>query len=127
MTSEGLGLSREDVETLARAEESLWRAKTRYDRDLMDRTFAPDFFEFGRSGRAYGREEMLFDHDPKATIDAVLPLQEFEARAIAPNVALVTYVSEVAYGGQVERGRRSSLWTLGPQGWELRFHQGTPI
>ncbi len=45
-------LTPDDIETLTRLEESLWRAETRYDPVLMDRIFADDFFEFGRSGRS---------------------------------------------------------------------------
>jgi hypothetical protein len=39
----------------------LWTRAIRYDRGLMDQLFAPDFHEFGRSGRRYPREEMLLD------------------------------------------------------------------
>ena len=37
-------------------EESLWRAETRFDRKYMDAVLAPDFAEFGRSGRRYDRD-----------------------------------------------------------------------
>jgi hypothetical protein len=46
-----------DYEKLKQLEESLWRSETRFDNEYMNRTLAPDFFEFGRSGRAYTREE----------------------------------------------------------------------
>jgi hypothetical protein len=51
--------------TLVLLEETLWRAETRGDRALMDATFADDFFEFGRSGRVWTQDEMLFDGCPR--------------------------------------------------------------
>jgi len=113
-----------DYQQLRELEESLWRAERRFDRDYMDATLAPDFFEFGRSGRVYDRSDSL-DVESGA-IHATLPLPQFAARLIARDVVLVTYVSEVTYGGALERANRSSLWSRHASGWRLRFHQGTP-
>src|SRR3974390_2511628 len=115
----------EDYEQLVRLEESLWRADSRFDRQLMEQTLASDFFEFGRSGRTYKREEAL--SDPAQPINAKLPLPKFDVRLIAADVALVTYVSEVTYGDATEFANRSSIWSRVPNGWRLRFHQGTPV
>ena len=111
---------------LRQLEESLWRAQTRFDRGYMDKILAPDFFEFGRSGRVYLREDILAV--PVQEIAAVLlPLPKFEVRLIDTNVALVTYVSEVCYGNIKELANRSSLWTRYSTGWRIRFHQGTAV
>jgi len=112
------------ADTLRELEESLWRSETRFDPAYMDRILAPDFFEFGRSGRTYTREDTLAA--PAHEIDARLPLENFAAHPIASNVFLVTYVSEVTYE-EVEVGNRSSLWSRTDAGWQLRFHQGTPV
>ncbi|MEP4195547.1 MAG: nuclear transport factor 2 family protein [Aliishimia sp.] len=119
-------LTQEDFTLLRTLEETLWRAETRYDPALMDRTFASDFFEVGRSGRRYERSEMLFDPDEGAVIDATLPLPGYSVSLVAPGVALATYMSEVRYGDELEVGRRSSLWTQIEGRWQLRYHQGTP-
>ncbi|UWR25089.1 nuclear transport factor 2 family protein [Sulfitobacter sp. S223] len=116
----------EDRNTLMALEESLWLANTRFDPDLMDKTFAESFVEFGRSGRRYERAEMIFESTPHAVIDAELPLQHYALELIAPDVALATYTSIVRYGERVERGRRSSIWVKVEGRWKLRFHQGTP-
>lgn len=108
-------------------EESLWRAETRFDDTLMDRTFAPDFVEFGRSGKIYTRAEMFFGQMEGATLNATLPLRAFKARFIAQDVIQTTYVSEVIYEGHLERGNRASLWSRKGNSWHLRFHQGTPV
>ena len=50
-------LTADEHDQLRCLEESLWRAETRFDRDHMNEVLAPDFFELGRSGRVYGRED----------------------------------------------------------------------
>jgi hypothetical protein len=119
-----LEISRNDYEQLRELEESLWRVERRFDRGYMDSTLAPDFFEFGRSGRVYVRNDTL--NVEIGTIHATLPLPQFAARLIAGDVALVTYVSELTYGNTLEQAIRSSLWSRYETGWRLRFHQGTP-
>ena len=118
-----LGL--QDKQLLETLEENLWKAETRFDLDWLERTLSSDFFEFGRSGRVYSRNDTL-DIENQA-IHARLPLKKFEARLISADVALVTYVSAVTYDGVEELGNRSSIWSRTEQGWELRFHQGTPV
>lgn len=113
------------LEEIRALEESLWRTDSRFDDELMERTFAPDFFEFGRSGRTYGRKEMLFGEEQKCEIKATLPLPNFHARYLSQDVVQVTYVSEMIYGETVELGNRSSIWSFDGQSWRLRFHQGT--
>jgi hypothetical protein len=117
-------LSKQDRVMLERLEEELWRVETRFDQKRMTEIIAPDFVEFGRSGRIYQREDSL-GVSPQP-IDAVLPLPDFKARLLHPDIAQVTYNSSVTYGGVVQRARRSSIWSRTRDGWVLRFHQGTP-
>ena len=118
-------MNRIDHDLLERLEEELWREDTRFDLARMNEVIAPDFFEFGRSGRVYRREDTL-GVTPQP-IEARFPLQDFRARLIAPDVAQVTYNSAIKYSGVYEYGRRSSIWSRAPTGWVLRFHQGTPF
>ena len=69
---------------------------------------------------------MLFDPDPTAEINVLLPLPDYSVELVAVDVALATYTSEVRYGDEIEVGRRSSLWIKDGGRWKLRFHQGTP-
>ena len=117
-------LSKQDRVALEHLEEELWREETRFDQKRMLEIIAPDFFEFGRSGRTYRREDTLAIS--RGPIDAVLPLPDFEARLLHPDIAQVTYNSAVRYDGVVQRARRSSIWSRTPSSWILRFHQGTP-
>ena len=91
----------------------------------MNELIANDFFEFGRSGRVYQRQDPLAV--TTQTIDAVLPLPEFQIRLLDENIAQVTYNSAVTYNGVVEHARRSSIWSRTKGGWVLRFHQDTPF
>lgn len=118
-------LSKQDRDTLERLETELWRVESRHDRSLISEVIAPDFFEFGRSGRIYDRDETI--NTSGAPIDAVLPLQGFKARLLSDDVAQVTYNSAVTYDGVVQYGRRSSIWSKHSGTWKLRFHQGTPF
>jgi hypothetical protein len=113
-----------ELEQLEQLEVSLWQAKTRFDRSYMERVLAADFFEFGRSGRRWSREDCL-DVSAPSEIWAKLPLEAFTIHPIDHTTVLVTYVSEVM-SEKVERANRSSLWSKTPEGWRLRFHQGTP-
>lgn len=118
-----MGLAPDDEATLRELEASLWRSETRWDRSHMEAILAPDFVEFGRSGRVYSREDALaLEPEP---FTARLPLDAWQARLLGPDNALVTYVSEVDRNG-VERANRSSIWSRTDDGWKLRFHQGTP-
>ena len=90
----------------------------------MEQIIADDFFEFGRSGRIYHRQDTL--SIPKSSFEATLPLPDFDVRLLTPDVAQVTYNSAVTYDGVVQKGRRSSIWSRTSKGWVLRFHQGTP-
>lgn len=117
-------LSTIDWETLRELEESLWRSETRFNLSFQEKVFAPDFFEFGRSGRTYTREQMI--RDEVEPIRAQLPLQNFHIHSLDANNVLITYVSEVQYE-ELEKANRSSIWSRSHSGWQLRFHQGTPV
>jgi hypothetical protein len=111
-----------DFDTLQQLEESLWRSETRFDPEYMNHVLSPDFFEFGRSGRVYRRDEIMAMS--AGEIDATL--KNFTVHLIDTNVALVTYISEVK-SDQIEIVNRSSLWTRTNGRWQIRFHQGTPV
>lgn len=117
-------VSTEDFEKLRELEESLWIAEKRFDREYMERVLSPSFFEFGRSGRIYTREDTISASAQEISIK--LPLKDFKVHPVSDGVVLVTYVSEVFYDILLV-SNRSSLWVKTPGGWNLRFHQGTPV
>ena len=118
-------LSEQDRRRLELLEEGLWRAETRFDREWMEGILAPGFFEFGRSGRVYSREDTL--GIPARPIDVRLPLADFDARPLSPDIAQVTYTSVETYAGDEQVTNRSSLWARTGDGWQLLFHQATGV
>lgn len=114
----------EEFSALYELEVSLWVSQTRFDQAYMDRLLSPDFFEFGRSGRIYKREETLAV--PSQEIPALLPLEAFTLHPVSKNSILVTYISRLKKE-TLERANRASLWVKTDEGWQLRFHQGTPL
>jgi hypothetical protein len=116
----------DDAARLTELEESLWRPSTRFDRAHLDRVYAEDFDEFGRSGKHWSREASLAA-DAEA-FEAVLPLPHLRIRALGPDIALLTYRSETTYPEDDVTlvANRSSLWQRIDGEWRLRFHQGTP-
>ncbi|MEG3911840.1 DUF4440 domain-containing protein [Microcoleus sp. w1-18aA5] len=120
-----MGISSEDRDTLECLEQELWRQETRLDKQRMNELLAPDFFEFGRSGRVWQRQDTLVAEP--SSIDVIFPLPEFHIRLLDENIVQVTYDSAFIYDGVVEHTHRSSIWSRTASGWVLRFHQGTPF
>ena len=118
-------LSAQDRRELQVLEEGLWRAETRFDSEWMGGILAPGFFEFGRSGRVYSREDTL--GMAARPIDAKLPLADFDVRLLSPDIAQVTYTSVETYEGREQVAHRSSVWSRTEDGWQLLFHQATPV
>jgi hypothetical protein len=87
----------------------------------IDALLDDGFREVGASGRSWDRvsvETIL--HDPP-TSDLVV--DEFWVDHVASTVALVTY--RTVWSGRASR--RLSVWVSTPNGWRLRYHQGTVI
>ena len=103
----------------------MWREETRFDSAFMQTALAKDFFEYGRSGRTYTRQEILAA--PREAINAVIPLPNLTVRLLDGETAQVTYDSAATYDGVIEYAHRSSIWSRTAQGWVMRFHQGTPF
>ena len=108
------------TDTLRALEETLWDAATRYDAAHVEATFHPDFFEFGQSGATWTRATMAVDGGP-----IEVDLEDYRESLLSPDVALVHYVSRKRDGSGA--ANRTSLWLRTPDGWRLRFHQGTPV
>ena len=117
-------LNPEDQAALVALEESMWREQSRYDIAFQEQSFASDFFEFGRSGRIYTREEIV--RMGASPIKAKLPLPNLRLRPLDVNTVQITYDSEATFEGVVEHAHCSSIWSRTPSGWVMRFHQGTP-
>jgi len=119
----------EDLQTLKQLEVELHQSATRRNASRMQELLHDEFEEFGRSGRRYTRREVLNEF---VSADAVLPAvhaEDFEFKRLAECVVLLTYMSaHLDSSGAAHRYTlRSSLWVRSAGGWQMRFHQGTPM
>jgi len=113
------GVLGEDVTAaLVELERAMWSDSTRGDRVWMDEHLAGSFTEFGWSGAAYTRQDIL--ELGVGPIEATL--EQFAVRPLGRDAALVTYRSDQLRGS----GNRSSVWIRRNGRWLLEFHQGTP-
>jgi hypothetical protein len=99
----------------------------RRDKKSVSALLAPDFREFGSSGRIWSREAILnlLATEPSCTA-RMLP--GFKLTRLAPDAALVTYkTARPPANGQEQICLRSSIWILVGEGWQMIFHQGTKV
>ena len=120
-----MSVSDDQYETLKRLEESLWLDETRGSPAYMDQLLAADFFEIGASGAPHDRSACLAP--PAEPITVQIPLPGFSARELSGDIVQVTYVSVQRTAEGLARALRSSIWSRAGDGWQLRFHQGTPL
>ena len=104
------------LDTLRALEVELHHPGVRCSADRLAQLLHPDFHEVGRSGRQY-------DHEPPKVVP-----DEVRIAPLAPDAALLTYRSAHRQedGALVHHTLRSSLWLKTAQGWQMRYHQGTP-
>jgi hypothetical protein len=107
-----------DAEALGALERAMWASETRGDREWMHQHLAPEFTEFGYSGRTFTRADTL--GEVIGSIDATLT--DLSVRALGRDTALVTYRSVQPRGP----ANRASVWRRADGRWLLAFHQGTP-
>jgi hypothetical protein len=114
------------AETLRELEASLLTNAVRKDRARVDELLAEEFREFGRSGTAYTKAEILTFLQEEEEIRVTM--KEFACKVVAEGVALVTYLGErTEPNGETIEALRSSLWAWRGQRWQMVFHQGTPL
>jgi hypothetical protein len=116
------------LDTLRKLEVESHQPQVRTNHRKLARLLHPNFFEVGRSGARYSRASVLAefsDHPPSYTVWS----QDFQVESLKSDLALLTYRSaHVAEDGTLERHTlRASIWQSTAKGWQLRFHQGTPV
>jgi hypothetical protein len=118
------------LDQLRALEVELHQGATRANRARMNALLHADFTEVGRSGTVWTREATLdeFGSPGAAAAAPRIHADQFALQRLGEELALLTYRSaHVAANGAFERlTLRSSIWQRTAQGWQLRFHQGTP-
>lgn len=106
-------------------EQQLLQPETRCSRDFLQRVLAEDFVEFGKSGGRWDKAgviEWLGGSGDAPNVE----IEGFQVHLLAADIALATYRSVPRHGDRAVQ--RSSIWQRHPDhGWQMRFHQGTPV
>jgi hypothetical protein len=107
-------------------EERLLRQDIRHSPVEAGALLAADFFEFGRSGAVWNRQQTI-----KALAQEPLmerSMRDFTTRLLSESVVLVTYRSVLRdpVSSKEWHALRSSVWKLIDGRWQIIFHQGTP-
>jgi hypothetical protein len=116
------------LELISSLEISLHQPAVRCDTGRLQALLHPDFVEVGRSGQSYNKGQMV-QHLVQESLSTAIWSQDFKLVMPAFSVALLTYQSaHIGTEGQLtHHAARSSLWQFTDMGWQLRFHQGTPV
>jgi hypothetical protein len=113
-------------ETLEQFERQLLTSATRHNVTEVSSLLADEFREFGSSGKAFSKTEIISHLQSEGSVH--LSLHGFEAYPISDQAFLVTFraVKEVPELPPVE-SLRSSLWIYRDGRWQMLFHQGTKV
>ena len=103
---------------------SLHQAHIRSSREELDRLLAPDFTEFGSSGRAYDRPQIIAALLGETAAESPPAVHDFSVRFLSQTAALVTY--RAVGEAPASESLRSSIWVHNGEHWQMAFHQGTP-
>ena len=119
-------LKPDDVAQLLSLERQLIDPAVRTDVAQLRTLLAPTFVEIGQSGRRYDRDAIIdaLQHETPAESATV---EQFEARPLSDNLALVIYRTTVVRDGQTTHAQRSSIWYRTDGSWAMLYHQGTPL
>jgi hypothetical protein len=107
-------------------EERLLQPDVRHVPAEVENLLAPDFFELGRSGSVWTRQQTIEGLASEPAMD--WSVTDFDTRPLAETVVLVTYrsVRRDPGSGKEWHSLRSSIWKLMDGRWQVVFHQGTP-
>ena len=115
------------LEHLSALEVELHHPGVRCSRERLQEILHPEFREVGRSGRAYTRQDVI-DHLATSHSHPQVQSSNFALMSLGEGFALLTYrsVQLAPDASSTNQTYRSSIWERGVQGWQLRYHQGTP-
>jgi len=110
-------------------ETSLLKSEVRLSREKLNLLLADDFIEFGSSGLIYDKKEIL-DRLPKnsQTSPVEFLVSDFAVKELSENLILATFKTDKILSDKSHLiSLRSSIWRKTSDGWQMIFHQGTPI
>ncbi|MGY5957115.1 hypothetical protein ACUY4R_001726 [Kosakonia sp. BK9b] len=110
-------------------EQQLHRLETRRRDDILSKILHREFFEIGRSGKRYDRQQVI-DALIAEDNDQYIHSTDFALSELSATSVLLTYRSfRVDERGDIfSQTWRTSLWVKSDDDvWQMRFHQGTPV
>jgi len=111
-----------DLEEVKQLEVLLLQPEARRDASTLDQLLHPDFREIGASGRCWTRDEII-DELTNDSEQELITTSALHARQVSDGLILLTYRSDAPHGSAL----RSSWWARSDTGWQMVFHQGTPV
>ncbi len=112
--------------TLQDFEELLLANGVRTDAQKVSSLLAPEFREYGSSGRPYSKTEIIDQLQSEPSTD--LFLRDFEIQHLCGQAILATYRAvKQAPGSLPVESLRSSIWVYRDEHWQMLFHQGTKV
>ena len=108
----------QDLEEVLNRERSLLDTGVRMSPKRLRELLHPSFMEFGASGTVWTLDAVLsaLPADPEVDGEAV----DFTATSLDADAVLLTYRIT-----GLRPTLRSSVWLRTPDGWQMRFNQGT--
>ncbi len=114
-----------DAHDLLRLELALARRDSTAVPEGLPSLIAPDFVEFGASGRVWDAAAVVPSLARPA--DEEITIDDFVVHPLSEAVFVATYrMTEVGRDGTARRCLRSSIWVRRGERFVMRFHQGTP-
>ncbi|HEY2912210.1 MAG TPA: DUF4440 domain-containing protein [Candidatus Angelobacter sp.] len=101
-------------------ETSLHKKQVRSSAESTSALLADAFIEFGSSGRVWSKASII-ESMRREELGQQITVEDFAVRGLAPDVVLVTYISNKDAGSTL----RSSIWKRLDGKWQMIFHQGT--
>jgi hypothetical protein len=118
---------KELAKQLIALELQLQQPETRRNKGRLNLLLANGFEEIAASGVRFGKAHVLqrLPEEQAPWVEAF----DFEVRLLSKDVAQVLYKAKLRKAGEMQTklSLRSSLWQLNSLGWQMVFHQGTPV
>lgn len=116
------------ADRLKRLEIELHQPEVRRNPERLDALLHDAFMEIGSSGAVHRKADTLARLLAEHGALTIRP-DGFDVSELVPGVMLVTYQAVIGdrQSGAGRRSLRSSLWLHTTRGWQMRFHQGTPL
>lgn len=120
-------LMKDITSTIKELELSLLKPEIRSSRKALDELLADDFVEFGASGNKYTKADIL-ERLPNSLQKVEYKVSDFSVEISSEEVVIATFKTVRTTDGKDRViSQRSSHWRKIDSGWQMFFHEATPI